>query len=79
MVQFVKNNARIFVMLVFALLAGFGMAGDPPTDHILTQQTFTDLATQILTYLGYAVVAGLTLLVAVIGARRAWGFMRRFL
>ena len=64
------------VLLVMAFAAvGFAQV-DP---WVLEQSHFTELATQILTYLGYAVVAGLTILVAVIGARRAWSFMRRFL
>lgn len=73
---------RVLVMALVAMaVGGMALAGDPPapTDHILTQQDFTGLATQILTYLGYAVIAGLSILVAVVGARRAWSFMRRFL
>lgn len=45
----------------------------------IDQDTFTDVATTVLEYLGYAIVAGLTVLVAVIGARKAWAFMRRFI
>lgn len=59
--------------MVSLATTGGGSAGT------ITQADFTDLATQILTYLGYAIAAGLTVLVAVIGARRAWSFMRRFL
>jgi hypothetical protein len=70
-------NARVLVALVVMLAAASGLAQSDPA--VISQQQFTDLATQILTYLGYAIVAGLTVLVAVIGARRAWGFMRRFL
>jgi hypothetical protein len=70
-------NARVLVALVVMVAASFGLVQSDPA--VISQQQFTDLATQILTYLGYAIVAGLTVLVAVIGARRAWGFMRRFL
>lgn len=71
---------RVLVMALLAVaVGGLALAGEPEPAHILEQSDFTGLATQILTYLGYAVVAGLTILVAVIGARRAWGFMRRFL
>lgn len=78
MVVFIRKFG--VVALVALAVGGLALAGDPPpTDHVLTQAEFTGLATQILTYLGYAVVAGLSILVAVVGARRAWGFMRRFL
>jgi hypothetical protein len=70
-------NARVLVALVVMLAAASGLAQSDPA--VISQQQFTDLATQILTYLGYAIVAGLSVLVAVIGARRAWAFMRRFL
>jgi di/tricarboxylate transporter len=72
-------NARVLVMLVLMLAVASGLAQQQGNPAVISQQQFTDLATQILTYLGYAIVAGLTVLVAVIGARRAWGFMRRFL
>lgn len=78
----VGGYRQVLVMALVAMaVGGMALAGDPPapTGHILEQADFTGLATQILTYLGYAVVAGLTILVAVIGARRAWSFMRRFL
>jgi Tfp pilus assembly protein PilW len=75
---FVSRYGRVALVLLIAALATAGFAQDPPPGTI-TQENFSDLATQILTYLGYAIVAGLTVLVAVIGARRAWSFMRRFL
>jgi uncharacterized membrane protein YkvI len=72
-------SPRLVVLLaMIAVSAAFAQTTPTPTGEI-TQQDFTDLATQILTYLGYAIVAGLTVLVAVIGARRAWSFMRKFL
>lgn len=67
------------MVMAFAILGAAMAQTAPPAQHVLTQANFTDLATQILTYLGFAVIAGLTVLVAVIGARRAWAFMRRFL
>ena len=70
--------SKLLVALSVMMLAAVGFA-DPVDPWVLEQSHFTELATQILTYLGYAVVAGLTILVAVIGARRAWSFMRRFL
>ena len=76
--NFVSRHSRVALVLLMAALVTAGFAQDPNPGEI-TQQHFTDLATQILTYLGYAIVAGLTVLVAVIGARRAWSFMRRFL
>lgn len=80
-VRFAKGNARVLVMLAIAAVMAVASAGDPPDPDawILTSEDFSGLATQILTYLGYAVGAGVTLLAAVIGARRAWSFMRRFL
>lgn len=78
MVLFSKVRPVSLVLAVLALLA-LAHATATPDPWILTEADFTDLATQILTYLGYAVVAGLSILVAVVGARRAWGFMRRFL
>lgn len=78
--KFVRSNGRVALQLLLVCLAvtGIAFAQDDPVGTI-TQADFTDLATQILTYLGYAIAAGLTVLVAVLGARRAWSFMRRFL
>jgi hypothetical protein len=80
MAQFIARlrgtfNLRLLVALV-AVLASVALAA-APTGTIAEAQ-FTDLATQILTYLGYAIAAGLTVLVAVVGARRAWSFLRSF-
>jgi hypothetical protein len=69
------SSVRFLVALALAL---FSVASAQAVGTI-DQADFTQLATQILTYLGYAVAAGLTVLVAVIGARRAWTFMRGFL
>jgi hypothetical protein len=68
-------NARLVVALV-VLVASWAMAAAPT--GTISEAQFTDLATQILAYLGYAIVAGLTVLVAVVGARRAWSFLRSF-
>lgn len=76
-VSFSKNGRVLAMLLVLAVVAVAG--AEPAPAYELGQEEFTSLATQILTYLGYAVVAGLSILVAVVGARRAWGFMRRFL
>lgn len=78
MLTLIRKNSRVLLALVVALAAAFGFAQEDPAGTI-TQEDFTGLATQILTYLGYAIVAGLSVLVAVLGARRAWSFMRRFL
>lgn len=69
----------VAALLVLLVGAGMAVAGDPPPAHQLDQDDFTSVATQILTYLGYAVVAGLSVLVAVVAARRGWSFLRRFL
>lgn len=74
----VQKYTRPALVLLVLAMAAFGFAQEEPVGTI-TQEDFTGLATQILTYLGYAIVAGLTVLVAVLGARRAWSFMRRFL
>lgn len=78
MLNSIQKYGRPVLVLVFFALAAFGFAQEEPVGTI-TQEDFTGLATQILTYLGYAIVTGLTVLVAVLGARRAWSFMRRFL
>lgn len=68
------------VMLAAFVLGSVALAGgEPDPAYILTQEDFTQVTTQILTYLGYAVVAGLAVLAAVLGARRAWSFFRRFI
>ncbi len=80
LVRFGRTNARVLVTLLVIGAVAVASAGDPPAPgYVLEQSDFTALATQVLTYLGYAVVAGLSILVAVVGARRAWSFMRRFL
>lgn len=76
--QQAKSRWAIIALVTLAALAGT-VGAEPGPAHILEQEDFTGLATQILTYLGYAVIAGLSILVAVVGARRAWGFLRRFL
>lgn len=73
-------NRRTFIMALVAAMAALGVAGaQEEAAYELTQEEFTSVATQILTYLGYAVVAGLSVLVAVVAARRGWQFLRRFL
>lgn len=79
LVRFGRTNARVLVALLVVGALAVASAGDPPPAWQLDADDFQTLATQILTYLGYAVAAGVTLLAAVIGARRAWSFMRRFL
>lgn len=61
------------------LLLGLSLAGAQPASGEITEAQFTQLATKILTYLGYAVVAGLTVLVAVLGAQAAWRFFGKFI
>lgn len=73
-------SPRSVLLAVVVAMAALGVAGaEPPPDYELGQSDFTGVATQILTYLGYAVVAGLSVLVAVVAARRGWSFLRRFL
>lgn len=54
-------------------LAQTGAAGE------ITQADFTSLATKVLTYLGYAIAAGLTVLVATVAATAGWRFFSRFI
>ena len=72
---------RTVVMALVGAMAALGVAsaGEPGPAYELTEEDFGSVATQILTYLGYAVAAGLTVLVAVVAARRGWSFLRRFL
>lgn len=78
---FGRVQPRTVVMALVAAMAALGTAsaGDPGPAYELTEEDFGAVATQILTYLGYAVVAGLSVLVAVVAARRGWSFLRRFL
>jgi hypothetical protein len=76
---FSKPQVVLMVMLVLSMVLGVSFGQTTAPADPISQTTFTDLATKILTYLGYAVVAGLTVLVGVLGARRAWSFMRTFL
>lgn len=79
MLEVFKKHGRLAFFLLLFAMATVGLAGDPPDPvGVITQEDFTELATQILTYLGYAIAAGLGVLVMVIGARRAWSFFRRF-
>lgn len=45
----------------------------------LTSENFTGVATKILTYLGYAIAAGVTIVVAVVAAQAGWRFFSKFL
>lgn len=78
---FGRVQPRTVVMALVAAMAALGTAsaGEPGPAYELTEEDFGSVATQILTYLGYAVVAGLSVLVAVVAARRGWSFLRRFL
>jgi hypothetical protein len=64
------------LIVLTLMLVGSAFAQSSGT---MTQADFTGVATQILTYLGYAVAAGLTVLVAFIAAKRGWTFFRSFL
>lgn len=48
-------------------------------DGEITSADFTTLATKVLTYLGFAIAAGLTVLVAVIAAQAGWRFFGKFI
>lgn len=80
LVRFGRTNARVLVALLVVGALAVASAGDPPpAAYILDQDDFTGVATRVLEYLGYAVVAGLSILVSVVAARRGWSFLRRFL
>lgn len=70
-------SPRVLVALCLMVVSA-AFAQTTPTPGEISEADFTDLATKILTYLGYAISAGITVLVAVIGARRAWSFLRKF-
>lgn len=64
---------------VLAMIAAPTLAAAQTTTGEITQSDFTGLATKVLTYLGYAIAAGLTVLVAVLAARAGWGFFGQFI
>jgi len=68
--------AAVALGLVLMDMAGAQAAGGAGD---ISQEQFTGLATKILTYLGYAIVAGLTVLVAVLGAMAGWRFFGKFI
>lgn len=74
-------SVRLVVMLAFALLASLGFAGgdpDPDPAGVLTAEDFQGVATQVLELLGWAVAAGLGVVIAMVVVRRGWAFIRRF-
>lgn len=48
-------------------------------DGDLVAADYTGLATKILTYLGYAIAAGLTVLVAIIAAKKGYALFQQFI
>jgi hypothetical protein len=73
------TQARIFALLSFMLtvLASSGVAF--AADGDISSADFTAVATKVLTYLGYAVAAGLTVLVATVAAQAGWKFFSKFI
>lgn len=71
-VQYSRYIAPVLVGTLALSGASFAADGD------IVAADFTALGTKILTYLGYAIAAGLLVLVAVIGAKKAWQFMQTF-
>lgn len=74
-----RSNPLLIRLGLILAVAMFSVASAQATDGTMTQADFTGVATQILTYLGFAVAAGLTVLVAFIAAKRGWAFFRSFL
>jgi hypothetical protein len=72
-------QARIFALLAFmtTVLAMSGVSF--ALDGDITQADFTGVATKVLAYLGYAIGAGLTVLVAVVAAQAGWKFFTKFI
>lgn len=72
-----KVGKSVLMLVFMAIIAvSFASGGNA---YEIGEAQFTAVATQALTYLGYAITAGLTILVAIVGARHAWKFIRRFL
>lgn len=72
-----RRAARLLPLVVAAASVALAQTGG--TTGEITQQNFTDLATKVLTYLGYAIAAGLTVLIATIAARVGWNFFGKFI
>lgn len=69
---------RLPFLLAFVLTA-IGVVFAQATPGDLQQSDFTAIATKILTYLGFAIAAGLTLIVAYTAAKAGWSAIRGFL
>lgn len=70
---------RVLVGAMVALPTVATSALAQSTTGEITSADFTQLATKVLTYLGYAIAAGLTVLVAVIAAQAGWRFFGKFI
>jgi hypothetical protein len=71
----VQRHARIIMPL--AILAASNLAR--AADGDITAADFTSVGTKVLSYLGYAVAAGLTVLVATVAAQAGWKFFGKFI
>lgn len=78
-----KLASRRFAGRVLPLVVAVGLspalAQTTSASGEITQADFTSLATKVLTYLGYAIAAGLTVLVATVAATAGWRFFSRFI
>jgi hypothetical protein len=75
------QNARLRLLAAFVMaFAMFGASGVSfAADGDITAADFTSLAAKVLTYLGFAVAAGLTVLVATVAAQAGWKFFQKFI
>jgi hypothetical protein len=86
MVQVLRRhlNVRTVLMLGMFALAAMGFAEPPePVSYqdygaVVDNEVFSNLGTYIFGILVAAVVAGLGLLVARVGVKRIWTFLRSF-
>lgn len=84
MIAKLLRNRRLVMLAIVAGMAALGVAGAEPTPtytdygDVVDLEVFADLGTYIFGVLVAAVLAGLGLLVARVGVRRVWTFIRSF-
>lgn len=71
------RRAMVAAMVGLPTLATY--AGAQTASGEITAADFTGVATKVLTYLGYAIAAGLTVLVATVAAQAGWRFFSKFI
>lgn len=64
-----------FIGFVFLVSLSFAQT----TPDLITQETFMGLSEKVLTYLAMAISAGISVLLGVLAAKKAWNFMREYL